>query len=180
MSESLPIRRVAAHLRYENNFVRVWDDDVVFPSGRHGSYVRIETVTKGRGAVVLVRAAGRIALVRVYRYPTDVWEWALPRGFSDDGDSTETARREVEEELGLDGVEPVLLGSVTPDSGLMATRVDIHRVTLDAVPKVVTRDPDEVHEVAWVSAAELERRIRIGEIQDAFTMAALTLDRLNS
>lgn len=178
MTDSPPITTIAAHLRYENQFVRVWDDDVVFPGGRSGSHLRIETVHRGRGAVILVRAADRIALVRVYRYATNAWEWALPRGFADEDDSTATARREVEEELGLHGVTPVRLGTVTPDSGLMSTQVDLHRVVLDALPDTVSHDPQEVHEVAWVSVEELERRIADGEIQDAFTIAAITLDRL--
>jgi 8-oxo-dGTP pyrophosphatase MutT (NUDIX family) len=178
MTESRPIIKIAERLRYENQFVRVWDDDVVFPGGRSGSHVRIESARRGRGAVVLVRAAGHIALVRVYRYATDAWEWALPRGFSAEGDSTATARREVAEELGLEGVTPLRLGTVTPDSGLMSTHVDIHRVILDEVPATVSNDPEEIHEVAWVSASELDRRITEGEIKDAFTLAAITLDRL--
>ncbi|WP_161600174.1 NUDIX hydrolase [Serinicoccus marinus] len=159
--------------------MRVWDDDVVFPNGRSGSHVRIESARKGRGAVVLVRAADRIALVRVYRYPTDAWEWALPRGFSDEEESTATAVREVAEELGLEGVSPLLLGTVTPDSGLMSTHVDIHRVTLDELPTTVTHDTEEVHEVAWVGASELHRRITEGQINDAYTLAAVALDCLN-
>lgn len=178
MNESPPITTITTHLRYENRFVRVWDDDVVFPGGRSGTYVRVDAAGRGRGAVVLVRAADRIALVRVYRYATDTWEWALPRGFSEGEDSTAAACREVAEELGLLGVTPVRLGTVTPDSGLMSTHVDIHRVVLDTLPDTVSRDPEEVHEVAWVSATELDRRISGGEIKDAFTLAAMTLDRL--
>jgi len=60
----------------------------------------------------------------------------------------------------------------------MSIHVDIHRVVLDALPDMVSRDPEEVHEVAWVSVAELDRRITEGEIKDAFTLAAITLDRL--
>ncbi|QLQ11534.1 MAG: NUDIX hydrolase [Nocardioidaceae bacterium] len=159
--------------------MRVWDDEVAFPGGRSGSYVRIEPAQKGRGAVILVQAEARIALVRVYRYPTASWEWALPRGFSDEEDSAVTARRELAEELGLEGVTPVRIGTVTPDSGLMSTYVDIHRVVLDTLPETVPRDSGEVSEVVWVSAQELDRRIAEGEIQDAFTLAAITFDRLN-
>jgi ADP-ribose pyrophosphatase YjhB (NUDIX family) len=179
VSDPVPIRLLRQKLIHENNFIRVWDDDVSFPGGQVGTHIRIESTRPGHGVVVLVRAGDRVALVRVFRYPLGKWEWALPRGFSEEEDSVTTARREVLEELGLEGVTPVRLGTVTPDSGLMSTQVDIFRLVLAAEPSTDPRDIDEVQAIAWISIEDLERRISQGEINDGFTIAAMTLDRVH-
>jgi 8-oxo-dGTP pyrophosphatase MutT (NUDIX family) len=180
MNEPRPIKVSRRNLVYENDFVRVWDDDVSFVGGREGTHVRIESTRSGNGVVILVRATDRIALVRVYRYPLGAWEWALPRGFSEEQDSLATVRRELIEELGLKEVTPVRLGTITPDSGLMSTEVEVFRVVLATEPITVAEDVEEVHAIAWVSTEDLERRIADGEIKDAFTIAAMTLDRVHN
>jgi 8-oxo-dGTP pyrophosphatase MutT (NUDIX family) len=175
-----PIITTATHLRYENDYVRVYDNEVTFSNGQPGTYVRIDPVHRGRGAVALVAAENHIALVRTYRYPLGRWEWALPRGFSDGDDSATTVRREVLEELGIDIDTFVRIGTITPDSGLLSTHVDVYRATLPTRPTSHPIDSNEVAELAWVERTELGRRIASGAIADAFTLAALTLDRYST
>ncbi|MET7512788.1 hypothetical protein ABZS88_04800 [Streptomyces sp. NPDC005480] len=64
-----------------------------------------------------------VGLVQTYRYPVGSWQWGLPRGFSHDRDPLVTARTELYEELGAQDAEFELLGTMTPDSGMLATRL---------------------------------------------------------
>ena len=172
-----PIRRVRERLVHENTYVRVFDDDVTFADGAAGRYVRIEPAGPGPGAVLLALYEGRIALVRTYRYPIGDWQWALPRGFAHGTDPLVTARAELEEETGVTSADLRVIGSITPDSGVQAQRVAIVLAEVRRVPDGGPPD-DEVAEVRWVTVDELEREIADGAIEDGFTLATLSLARV--
>jgi 8-oxo-dGTP pyrophosphatase MutT (NUDIX family) len=172
-----PIRRTRERLVHENAYVRVYDDDVTFADGAEGRYVRIEPTADGPGAVLLALHDGRLALVRTYRYPVGDWQWALPRGFAHGTDPLVTARAELAEETGVTEADLRVVGAVTPDSGVQAHRVAIVLAEVHRLPDGGPPD-DEVAEVRWVTVQELEREIADGRIEDGFTLAALTLARV--
>lgn len=176
MTENLPpIALIEAIEVYSNKYVTVFDDKVQFLRTRSsGSYLRIESAMPGRGVVVYPRCGDRVGLVRTYRYPIGEFQWGLPRGFSHGASSKQTASAECEEELGARPVQVAYLGTVTPDSGILSTRVDVLEAVFEAVTEE-TRDPDEVAEVRWLSVSELWEMIRSGEITDAFTLSAAAL-----
>jgi 8-oxo-dGTP pyrophosphatase MutT (NUDIX family) len=165
------IKRVRERLVYENAYVRVYDDDVVFPGGSSGNYLRIVHAGDGVGAVIIARHAGTYALVRTYRYSIDAHQWAFPRGFSHGADVEETVRAELREELGGEAEDVQILGFLTPDSGLLASKVAVALVDV-TTPAATPEDLEEVEEVEWVSYDELSRRLREGAIDDGFTLAA--------
>ena len=172
-----PIRRAQERLVHENAYVRVYDDDVTFAGGAAGRYVRIEPAGEGPGAVVLALHAGRIALVRTYRYPIGAWQWALPRGFAHAVDPLVTARTELQEETGVTEADLRVIGAVTPDSGVQSHRVAIVVAEVHTLPDGGPPD-DEVAEVRWATLAELEQEIADGAVEDGFTLAVLTLARV--
>jgi ADP-ribose pyrophosphatase len=176
MSEP-PIQRTRERLVHRNDYVRVYDDDVAFADGRAGRYVRIEPAGEGPGAVLLAVHSGRIALVRTFRYPLDAWQWALPRGFAHAADPLVTARAELQEETGVTEADLRVIGAVTPDSGVQSHRVSIVLAVVGRLPDGGPPD-DEVAEVRWVTLDELERDIADGAIEDGFTLAALTVARV--
>jgi ADP-ribose pyrophosphatase len=168
------IRRVREILVHGNPFTQVFYDEVLFPDGGHGRHVRLTPTAPGMGAVVLPSCKGDIALVRTYRYALDTEQWALPRGFSHGGDPLETARAELDEEIGSASADFRRLGTVTPDSGLLSSRIAVFLAVLPektAAPK----DTDEVLEVRWLPVREVWSWVSAGRIEDGFTLAALTL-----
>jgi ADP-ribose pyrophosphatase len=171
-----PIRRTRERLVHRNGYVRVYDDDVTFADGAAGRYVRIEPAD-GPGVVLLALNAGRIALVRTYRYPIGDWQWALPRGFAHGTDPLVTARAELEEETGVTDADLRVIAAITPDAGVQAHRVALVLAEVHRPPDGGPLD-DEVAEVRWVTLAELEREVADGAIEDGFTLAALTLARV--
>lgn len=167
-----PITTVTERLAYRNDFVSVYDDEVVFSDGRSGSHLRIVEGAGHRGVAALAVSGGAIALVRTYRYPLGSWEWAIPRGFAERGEPGEEIRRELSEELG--GLPERLehLIDLTPNSGLLSGTVSVFLATYRA-PVTDPTDTAEVHEVRWIPSAEVRDLVLTGRIIDGFTIAAL-------
>ncbi|MFL6076233.1 MAG: NUDIX hydrolase [Mycobacteriales bacterium] len=167
------IRRRRAVGVYANAYVEVFDDEGVFPGGAAGRYLRVHPRGDGPAVVVLPVRAGRIGLVRTYRYPIGAWQWALPRGFAQDADPLATARAELAEELGASASTLRRLGAVTPDSGLLTSRAVVVFAEVERVgPRT---DTAEVAAVRWETPARVSEEVRAGVLEDGFTLAALML-----
>ena len=171
-----PIRATRVNEVYSNDLVTVYDDEVQFPDGRHGTHVRVQSRGDGPGVVLLAGHAGKIALVKTFRYALGQWQWALPRGFSHGPDVLATARAELFEELGVRSSQLRILGHVTPDSGLLDARVAVVQAAVDD-PTATPTDTSEVAEVRWLRTDELLAEIAGGRIEDGFTLSALCLAR---
>ncbi|MFI9783230.1 NUDIX hydrolase [Kitasatospora sp. NPDC051984] len=169
------IRRTREVLAYRNSFVDVYDDEVAFPSGTAGHYLRISHRDEGLGVVIIPVHGDLIGLVRTYRYPLGRPQWGLPRGFSQSADPLVTARAELHEELGVPDAEFELLGTMTPDSGLLASTVAIVHATVRDTPSGTPLLPDEVTETRWLPLPALRHWITAGHLDDGMTLAALTL-----
>ncbi|MFD8596159.1 NUDIX hydrolase [Kitasatospora sp. NPDC059646] len=171
------IRRTREVLAYRNRYIDVYDDEVAFPSGTAGHYLRIHARDEGSGVVILPVHGHLVGLVRTYRYPLGRPQWGLPRGFSQSPDPLVTARAELHEELGCPEAEFRLLGTMTPDSGLLGTTVAVVHAAVPAVPDSAPLDSDEVTGTRWLSPPDLRRWITAGDLDDGMTLAALTLAR---
>jgi 8-oxo-dGTP pyrophosphatase MutT (NUDIX family) len=172
--QDAPIRMTREREVYGNRFVTVFDDEVVMPGDSPGRYLRIVQSGGRPGVAMLAYSGDRYALVQTYRYPISDWEWGIPRGFAHGDDPSESARAELTEELGAPPADIRLLGTVTPNSGLLADRVHIFHARYDwqvADPL----DADEVVNVRWVDLQTLLAEIAAGKIVDAFTLAAVTM-----
>lgn len=172
------IDRVREILIFENDFVQVFNDEVHFPDGGNGRYLRIgPPQSRSPGVVILPVSGDRVGLVQSYRYPVGQEQWALPRGFGDPEDGTDplrTAERELAEELGVRARSMKLLGWVTPDSGMLSTRAAI--VVAEVVDDSANpADRREITAVRWEPVADLWRMAGSGAIEDGYTLSALTV-----
>ncbi|WP_431033052.1 NUDIX hydrolase [Streptomyces sp. P6-2-1] len=172
--ERAQIQRSREVLAYGNPYVEVFDDEVRFGDGTAGRYLRIRHRGPGPGVVVLPVRGDRIGLVRTYRYPVASWQWGLPRGFAQDADPLETARAELLEEMGARAAALRLLGYMTPDSGLLTSRVAVVRAEVTEATGPV-RDLTEVAEARWLPHARLRQWAAEGRMEDGMTLAALGL-----
>lgn len=162
---------------YANRYVTLFDDDVEFPDGGTGRYLRLVAGGGRPAAAALVTCDDLVALVLTYRYPIGQWEWGIPRGLANAEDSRSTILTELREELGGQPVTLEHLGTVHPDSGLLASHVDIYHARW-LTPIAEPTDANEVHDVLWISFQDLDRAIADGAITDNFTLVALTLARV--
>jgi ADP-ribose pyrophosphatase len=171
-----------AELLYEDNYIAVLRDQVKFPGGASGRYLRIiEKSSFGHGIagiVVVPRLEDKFVLLRTFRHPTRSWEIEFPRGFSDAGQSPEeNARREAREELGHDIHDLKYLGSVKCNTGLLASTVLVYEGTLQvSFDDLCPDDKNEaIDHYIIKTRQELTAMIREGKISDGFTLSALSL-----
>jgi 8-oxo-dGTP pyrophosphatase MutT (NUDIX family) len=169
-----PIVRTDVNLVFGNKYITVFDDPVVMPGGREGTYLRI-VESNGRPGVAMLPLAGNlVGIVRTFRYPTGAWEWAIPRGFAHSDDPTASARNELTEELGGEPDDLVELGVTEPNSGLLTSRVHVFLAVYNE-PTVAPVDTEEVQELRWLPVSEFLQSIVHGKITDGFTLAAVSL-----
>jgi hypothetical protein len=166
------IHRLRENLVYRNRFAAVYDDPVVFPDGSEGSHLRVVEADGKPGVAILAVCGKRVALVYVYRYPLATWEWAVPRGYAHDDDARRTAQAELVEELGREPDALTHIGTVTPNSGILASQVELflaQYATISSQPK----DREEIADVKWMDTETLYNHIANGQVRDTFTLSAL-------
>ena len=165
---------------YEDAYVCIVRDRVRFPSGRSGYYIRIfETadLTGRAGAVVIPVRDRRILFRWGYRHATRGWELEVPRGMRKaEADTAAVAREELLQEMGLTARRIDLLGSVLPNSGLLASVVDVFAAWVEGVAQPPAPEESEAlgrfEELEW---EEVLRRIAAGELRDGLSISALML-----
>ncbi len=166
------ITQVAARQVFRNDFVTVFDDDVLLPNGHGGHYLRVVEAQGRPGVAMIATCRDRVALVRTFRYTLQRFEWGIPRGFGHDADPARSARVELEEELGGSPDWLQILMTMTPNSRLLTTGVSVFAADYSAMPTTPT-DGAEVVAVRWPTWNELLSEVAAGQISDGFTLAAV-------
>lgn len=165
---------------YEDDYILLLRDAVVFPDGNQGTYVRILAKEPGSAAVILPVINGEILLLAHYRHSLRETMWEIPRGFGEHGLSPEqNARKELEEETGIKEVGMQYLGEVCPDSGMQGTTASVYMAQIRGTIDIRNLDEREaITGYRLVSLEEIGRLARQGELKDGFTLSALALAML--
>ena len=95
-----PWTKLKSKLIYQNEWLRLREDEVITPRGSRGIYGVVET--KPAIGIVPLTEDLQTYLVGQYRYTLDVYSWEIPEGGGKDGEETLIgAKRELLEETGL-------------------------------------------------------------------------------
>lgn len=128
----------------------------------------------GSVAVVAVDRERRVVLVGQYRTPARKALLELPAGTREPGETPlATAQRELEEECGLTGGDWSELASFWTTPGFV--REHMHLFLATGVEEGGTRQLDDDEDVTVVRWPVQEAAARLGEIEDAKTLAGLLL-----
>lgn len=153
---------------------RVYDGSLIDVTvERWGEHEREIVEHPGAVAIVAVDTDGCVTLVRQLREPARQWLLELPAGTAEAGEEPlATAQRELVEECGLRGGEWAELAAFWTTPGFCR-----ERMTLFAAEGVEQGEPapaedEELELVRWPLD---EVRDRLGEIEDAKTLAGLLL-----
>jgi len=149
-------------------------DRVRMPNGRE---VRVDVVRHSRSVVLVpMPEAGRVTLVRQYRYAVNRHLWELPAGSVDPGEAPEqAAKRECHEEIGLVPSTIVRLGALLPTPGYCDEEMIFFRLSgLEKTDEHAHVDEDEDIEAKTFEVRDAREMIRRGEIVDMKTIAGLT------
>ncbi|MEW2493817.1 NUDIX hydrolase [Streptomyces nodosus] len=171
-----PIRRRRAIEVFGNRFGRLYNDDVVFPSGARGSYLRWQW--NQQGVVVVPVGPAGLALVPAYRYPVGAASLEFPRGGCEPGEDPQAAaRRELKEESGLKALSVRNLGQIHTDTGLIETSAHVCLAIVQPATDAQAR-PEATESVAapvWLPKHLVLERLQQGRITCAVTLAAFAM-----
>ncbi|RME72378.1 MAG: NUDIX hydrolase, partial [Chloroflexi bacterium] len=136
-------------------------------------------VNKGAVVIVPLTAQNEVRLVRQYRAAAEKWLIELPAGGLEAGeDPDEAAPRELLEETGDRAATWHRLGGFYSAPGILTEYLHLYLAT-GLTPGPNNLEFDEHIEVLTVPWAEAMAMIRRGEIEDAKTIAGLTLAGLH-
>ena len=116
---------------------------------------------------------GKVILVKQYRFGTKEFSLEIPGGMLDPGDTpASAASRELLEETGYAGDEPVLLGKVNPNPAIHTNRCYTYLIKNVTYRNPPSQDSTEDIEVQKVPLSEIPRLIHEGKITHALVIAA--------
>lgn len=179
LENDVPITLANRRLMCENSKFFIYFDHVIDKAGFEvRDYLVVAPRNTGEnlvsGVAVLPVVDGNVGLVRIYRPALQAYSWEIPHGFVDEGeDNKSSAARELLEETGL-AADPACissLGFITPDSGVMAARVELF-VARAGQMKERRKGELGIREFLFFPFNVFERMILDSEVQDTFTLAA--------
>lgn len=157
---------------YESEWVRLTLVDVELPDGSRFEHHVVRSPRPASAAIVHDPDRGVLLLWR-HRFITDTWGWEIPAGRVDDGETPEeAAARETLEETGWRPGPLRKLGSYQPTNGL-SDQV-FHVFIADGATQEGEHDGVEAERVEWVTVRRVRDFVRNGEIQDGYSLTALT------
>jgi ADP-ribose pyrophosphatase len=172
-----PRQWATAGLCYQDPYLRLIRDAVVFPDGYRGIHHRVLSSDVVSGAAVLPLHQDRLVLLRHFRHPTRRWHWEIPRGAIEAGSTAEqTARDELREEIGAEAETLTPLGLVHGSSALVSGAAALYFATITAPGQVPLHEG--ISGFRHVTLSEIESMIAQGDITDSFTLAAVLKARL--
>jgi 8-oxo-dGTP pyrophosphatase MutT (NUDIX family) len=129
-------------------------------------------------AVIALTDDGRLVMVEQYRNPLARVTLELPAGIVDPGERPEdAAARELREETGYAGEAAEMLGAIELNPSWQRCRVHVALVRNARRAGPQDEDPAEDIRPCLLPLAELDRRVRAGDVEAAVPLAAVALWR---
>ena len=175
-----PWKRLSSKQIYSNPWMRIREDKVIRPDGKKGIYGILETVHNSV-FIVAVDDHGRIIMHKQFRYTTGIWDWELPAGWMDDGETpVKAAKRELLEETGFAAKKWKLLGSCYIVDGFSDAKMFVMMGTgLSKAPGEKQKEEGIVKH-KFVSQRQIRKMMRNGDIMDGLSLCGIffALDEL--
>jgi ADP-ribose pyrophosphatase len=158
-------------LQYRGRVISVTTDEVRLPNGHEAV---LEVVHHpGGAATVALDEAGRVCLLRQYRYVADGWLWELPAGKLEPNEPPLlTAQRELIEEAGVRAARWQSLGVCLSSPGVFSERLHLYLAS-GLEPATAAHERAEVIVVHWVPFAQACTWALDGTISDCKTAIGL-------
>ena len=159
---------------YPGKIIRVEKWQVALPNG--DTTMRELVKHNGASAIVPVDGAGMVTMVRQHRVAIDKCTWEIPAGKLDSPteDPFDAAKRELEEETGLQAAHWQKLTSMYTTPGFCNERISIYLATgLSQHPS--HPDADEFLRIKKIPLDDAIAQCMSGEIQDGKTLVGLLM-----
>ncbi|MBU1054909.1 MAG: NUDIX hydrolase [Proteobacteria bacterium] len=172
MNYKNPWKTVSTKTIYENPWLRLREDEVIRPDGKDGIYGVVEI--KPSIGVVAINEKDEIAIVGQWRYTLKKYSWEIPTGGSVKEDNTilDAAKRELEEETGIQAAEWTALGSIDNSNGVTT---DVAHLFLAKRLTYLTpkQEPNEQIVTKWISFKRAVQMVMNGDITESCSVAAI-------
>lgn len=148
--------------------------DPIKDKGEFFSYERIVPSAMKSGVVLFTVCNGKFVLLRQFRHAIRKEQLCCPRGFGESNINTiDNAKKELREELNAVVIEePVELGVITADSGLSNRSATVFLMKIEEFSNL---SDEGIREIVAITPDEMQQMIENGEIDDGYTLAALSL-----
>lgn len=169
-------RTLSSRTVYENQWIRVREDEVVLPADTPGIYGVVE-LRHPAVFVVAIDDEERVCFVTVSRYTTGASSLEVPAGGSDGEHPLAAARRELVEETGLEAAEWTQLGSIQALNGVAdaVEHVFLARSLRRVADPAAQQRAEGIESMRWIPLAQIPALLEGGAIRDGETIAALAL-----
>lgn len=170
---------VSRKIACENTKFYVYFDHVVdMVGGEVPEYLvvapKIAAANMVTGVAILPILKNRVGLIRIYRPALRDYSLEIPHGFIDAGEEVQfSAIRELLEETGLQAKESEItsLGLITPDGGIIASRIHLFLAHVDAPIGIATHEMG-LREFEYHTFTEFQNMVQRSLIQDSITLSA--------
>lgn len=167
-----PWVKLSAENKYENNWIKIIEHQVINPAGNNGIYGVVHFKTHAV-AVIPLDDDNNTWIVGQYRYPLDSYEWEVVEGGCPEGTSpAETAKRELIEEVGLSAENLELILEMQLSN---STTDEISYTFIARGLTYVGKKPEEDEKltIKKLPFAEVYQMVIRGEIRDALSVASI-------
>ena len=167
-----PWRRHGERTIYDSEWMRLDMVDIEQPGGSRFEH-HVITMKPAAVVALLSEDEKQVLLLWRHRFVPDIWNWELPGGLVDDGESPKVAAgRELEEETGYRAGSLEHVVSYEPIIGMVSAA---HHVFVGRRPERVGEpiETDEAARAEWVDLDQVAALVRGGDIANSGTLVAV-------
>lgn len=172
MKEENPWQTLESETKYDNNWIRLTEHQVINPSGGKGIYGEVHFKNYAIGILPLDEEYNTW-LVGQYRYPLKAYSWEIPEGGGPLNEAPlDSARRELLEETGMSAQTWVeiqrmhLSNSVSDELSIIYVAKNL----IQGIPMPEETEQLEIKKLSFEAAYEMVIK---GEITDSMSVAAI-------
>ena len=177
MEEDNPWKTLESEIKYDNNWIRLTEHQVINPSGGTGIYGEVHFKNYAIGILPLDENYNTW-LVGQYRFPLKAYSWEIPEGGGPFHElPLESARRELLEETGLSAkkwqeIQRMHLSNSVSDE------LAIIYIARDLIQGIAMPEETEELVVKKIPFNEVYQMVLNGEITDSMTIAGVLKAKL--
>lgn len=149
---------------YSNKYLKITEENEI---------IEVDNVMGGSVILPLTKQ-NEVVLIKTFRKTMGDFSIEVPRGFSENSESsTDTAIRELYEEIHYRCEKVISLGCIYPDTGLQTSKIQMYLgLNSEPVDKYV-QTAEGIKEIIVIPFKESYKMALEGEINDSFTIAAI-------